>query len=108
MDKPTRMCRLADDTEEEMKKLHLNEQVSALYGQKKTVQRSWGGGRTPRRNENYIHEKAKKCPARGKERYAYKNHFSKFYKTNQVHLIGEESDSDILHIKVDNIEQKLL
>ena len=27
---------------------------------------------------------------------------------NQVHLIGEDSDSDILHIKVDNIEHKLL
>ena len=36
------------------------------------------------------------------------NHFSKFYRTNQSNLIGEDSDSDILHIKVDNIEHKLL
>ena len=34
LDKAIGMCRLAEDTEVELKKLHLNEEVSALYRQK--------------------------------------------------------------------------
>ena len=129
-----------------MEKLHLNEEVSALYRQQPKNRIKVTRGHTPRKNENYVHEKAgrrsgenyvnekagrrsgenyihekacrrcgtshlaKQCPAWGKECYACKkkNHFSKFCRTNQVHLIGEDSDSDTLHIKVDNIEHKLL
>ena len=109
------------------------EEVSALYKQKTKNRTKVTRGHTPRKNENYFHVKAglrsgenyihvkacrrcgtshlaKQCPAWGKECYACKkkNHFSKFCKINQVHLIGGDSDSDILHIKVDNIEHKLL
>ena len=146
MDKAIGICRLAEDTEVEMKKLHINEEVSALYRQKPNNRTKVTRGHPPRKNENYVHEKAgrrsgenynhvkagrrsgenyihekacrrggtshlaKQCPAWGKECYACKkkNHFSKFCRTNQVHLIGEDSDSDILHIKIDNIEHKLL
>ena len=146
LDKAIGICRLAEDTEVETKKLHISEEVSALYRQKPKNRTKVTRGHTPRKNENYVHEKAgrrsgenyvhekagrrsgenyihekacrrcgtshlaKQCPAWGKECYACKkkNHFSKFCRTNQVHLIGEDSDSDILHIKVDNIENKLL
>ena len=146
LDKAIGICRLAEDTEVEMKKLHLNEEVSALYRHKPKNRTKVTRGHTPRKSENYVHEKAgrrsgenyvhvkagrrsgenyihekacrrcgtshlaKQCPAWGKECYACKkkNHFSKFCRTNQVHLIREDSDSDILHIKVDNIEHKLL
>ena len=58
LDKVIGMCRLAEVIEVEMKKLHLNEEVSALYKQKPGNCTKVTRGRTLLRNENYIHEKA--------------------------------------------------
>ena len=57
LDKAIGICRLAEDTVK-MKKLHLIEEVSAQYRQKPKNRTKVTRSRTPRRNENSVHEKA--------------------------------------------------
>ena len=58
LDKAIGICRLAEDTEVEMKKLHLNEEVSAPYRQKRKNRTKVTRGHTPRKSANYVREKA--------------------------------------------------
>ena len=90
LDKAVNLCRLAEDTETEMRKMKVNEEVSAL---------------------------PKQCGAFGKECFICKkaNNFAKCCRaqagktSKRVYMVEEaDSESDILHIQVDKVGRKLM
>ena len=120
------MCRLSEDTETAMRKMKVNEEVSAVY---KTKAKTRTHVKTPAKKsqgptysqEEHICNKCgrkhqpKQCAAFGKECFLCKkaNHFAKCCRSGKtskrVHVLEDaESDSDILHIHVDKVGRKLL
>lgn len=125
LEKAITLCRLAEDTEGEMRKLKLNEEVQAVY---KTRQKK--AKRRPRSQPTHTSSnKADKCgkcgtehpprqcPAFGSECYACKkkNHYAKCCrapqaqsKAKRVYLVDGDSDSSILRIQVDKEGRRLM
>ena len=126
LDKAVNLCSLTEDTETEMRKLKINEEVSAVY---KTKAKTRTHVKTPAKmsqgstysQDDHMCDKCgrkhlpRQCTAFGKECYLCKkaNHLAKCCRSGKtskrVHMVVDaESDSDILHIQVDKVGKKLL
>ena len=124
LDKAVNLCRLTEDTETEMRRMKINEEVSAVYKTKvrthdKTPAKK-SQGPTYSQADHVCDKCARKhppgkCAAFGRECYLCRkaNHFAKCCRSGKtakrVHMVEDaESDSDILHIQVDKVGKKLV
>ena len=128
LDKAVNLCRLTEDTETEMRKMKVNEEVSAVYKMKAKTRThvktpaSKSQGPTYNQAEHMCNKYGRKhlprqCGAFGKESLICKkaNHFAKCCRaqagktSKPVYMVEEaDSESDILHIQVDKVGCKLM
>jgi len=132
LEKAITLCRITEDTEEDMRKLKLNEEVSAVYKTKPKARPKAPKTKTPMNTvTGQVKSKicsrcgtshaAKQCPAYGKECHICKkpHHFARCCRTTKTpstnkrvyRVEADETDSDstdILHIQVDKVGRKLM
>ena len=128
LDKAVNLCRLMEDTQTEMRKMKVNEEVSAVYKMKAKTRThvktpaSKSQGPTSSQEEHMCNKCGRKhlprqCGAFGKECLICKkaNHFAKCCRaqagktSKRVYMVEEaDSESDILHIQVDKVGRKLM
>ena len=136
LEKAIVLCRLSEDTEGEMRKLKINEEVNAVYKAKSygkpRPKPRWDASKTSKPfNKPFSKKKQacndapghscgkcgtmhapQQCPAYGKEchRCKRKNHYARFCRSEKAFCLvrDDESDNDVLHIRVEHVDRKLL